>query len=170
MASPPITTATAATTTTVNIGTLDSTIIKSLFAVAVFLSLALNPNPIPFDTLASASDQACYPTVNMVRDLVFSQFYALSTFIFSAITSFSLRNIKGSLLGIPRTIRLMSDIGFIVGVIYLLSAIVSLAEMKFGKISCGSSVTLTAVAPLLILAPFSLLIFMGSSIVAYMAG
>ncbi|CAJ2633917.1 unnamed protein product [Trifolium pratense] len=165
LSSPPITTETNATTAavkatvtaTVNILVADSTFIKSLFALAVFLSLSLNPNPVPSNTLSP--DPACAPTDDIPASLVICQFYALTSFICSAITAFALRNASGPTLSFGRrTMLILSDIGFILGVAFLLSVIVDLAQMKLGTLSCGSSsVTLAAVVPLLIFAPLSLL-------------
>ncbi|GAU25067.1 hypothetical protein TSUD_257610 [Trifolium subterraneum] len=167
--SPPITTETTITaTTTVNNLTSDSTIIKSLFALAVFLSLSLSP--ISYPSIILPSDPACAPSVDIVGALVFCQFTALTSFIFSALTAFSLRNAStqpDSTLRFRRRIMLLSDMGFILGVIFLLSAIVNLTEMKFGTLSCGSSfITLAVVVPLLIFAPLSLLFSISSSMSA----
>ncbi|GAU25063.1 hypothetical protein TSUD_257570 [Trifolium subterraneum] len=171
--SPPITTETTATTTTTTVNTLtsDSTIIKSLFALAVFLSLSLSPISYPSNILSS--DPACTPTVDNAVALVFSKFTALTSFIFSAITALALRNVStqpdSTLLRFRHRIKHLSDMGFIFGVVFLLSAIVSLAEMKLGTLSCGSSfVTLASVVPFLIFVPLSLLFFMWSSMSACM--
>jgi hypothetical protein len=178
--SPQITTENAATTTTitataatVNIDVPVFIIIKSLFTFAVFLSLSLNPNPVPSNTLSS--DPACAPTHDTAVSLVTDQFNALTSFIFSAITAFGVRiatqhdvnNIKGFF----HFIMLVSDIGFFLGVGFLLFAISDLAEMKLGlgTLSCGSSsATLAAVVPLAISAPLSLLFFLYSIMSASM--
>jgi hypothetical protein len=132
-------------------------------------------------SVSQFSDPACAPTADIAVDLVIYPFLALICFIFSAISALAPRAINASTThydvnnGIEgstpfcssHVIILFSDIGFLMGVGFLLLAIANLTQMKLGTFSCGSSFTWAVVVGLFIFTYLSLFLFIVSSISDY---
>lgn len=62
---------------------------------------------------------------------------------------------------------LVSAIGSVSGCAFLMLALINVAQIKLGSLSCGSSHTYAAVVPLVILVPSALLIYIGFVLYAF---
>ncbi|KAM7257761.1 hypothetical protein ACFE04_013502 [Oxalis oulophora] len=160
---------------------LDSVVnVNSLFTLALFLGLTWYPAD--FDpTIALIGDDAtCTAGSSIVENLVTCHVYSFSCFLFSSLVALALKqgiSIKvdkeesivfdegfSSLVSVNalalRLGILFSSFGSVVGCGFLMWALVDLVQIKLGTLACGSLYTLAAVAPLVILVPMALAIFL----------
>ncbi|GMP89495.1 hypothetical protein CsSME_00041043 [Camellia sinensis var. sinensis] len=158
------------TTTSIHIMALDSIVnVNSLFTLAVFLGLALNPSD-PNYTLIPTT--ACAASSAVGEHLVAFHVYSFSSFLFSSLIASALKqairtakddddggdvvvvggggvemahhvNLKMLRAGI-----LASAAGSASGCVFLTLALVDLVQIKLGSLACWSWYSLAAIAPL----------------------
>ncbi|XP_071723067.1 uncharacterized protein [Rutidosis leptorrhynchoides] len=168
-------------TTNIHIMALDGVVnVNSLFTLALFLGLTFNPTNIdPSVALIGHHDFAsCAAGPRIVENLVCCHVYSFSCFLFSSLValalkqaisinvenaeefqfgaSFSLASVNAMAL---RVGILVSGFGSVFGCGFLMWALVDLIQIKLGTLACGSLYTLAAVAPLVLLVPMALAIF-----------
>uniref|UniRef100_A0A2P2PP96 Uncharacterized protein MANES_07G122700 n=1 Tax=Rhizophora mucronata TaxID=61149 RepID=A0A2P2PP96_RHIMU len=169
-------------TTSIHITALDGIVnVNSLFTLAVFVGLAWNPTD-PTNNLIV--DSACLPGPKVAEDLIAFHVYSFSSFLFSSIVALALKQaIRISrvpeyarefhlpeFLGhvnknLVRVGMLVSGVGSVFGCVFLMLALVNVAQFKLGTLACGSGHTFAAVVPLVIFVPIALLIYV--SIILY---
>ncbi|XP_027337663.1 uncharacterized protein LOC113851396 [Abrus precatorius] len=164
--------------TSVHITALDAIVnVNSLFTLAVFIGLTWNPND-PQNSLNT--DPSCAPTSTIAQNLVAFHVYSFSSFLFSSLIALALKQAirlsrsSSSSFHYPHAVEflavyinrtalrvgmLVSGAGSVAGCGFLMLALVNVAQIKLGTLACGSSHTLAAVVPLLILVPIALLIY-----------
>ncbi|KAL3732307.1 hypothetical protein ACJRO7_029044 [Eucalyptus globulus] len=164
--------------TNIQVTALDGVVnVNSLFTFAVFVGLAWNPWD-PNNTLNR--DPRCAPSSAVKRDLVTYHVYSFSSFLFSSLVAFGLKQairitrspsyhpaetiarINRNLL---RVGMLASGVGSVAGCLCLMLALVNLVQIKLGTLACGSTHSFAAVVPLLIFVPLGLFVYV--SIVLY---
>ncbi|KAJ8764076.1 hypothetical protein K2173_004977 [Erythroxylum novogranatense] len=163
-------------TTSIHITALDGIVnVNSLFTLAVFIGLAWNPAD-PTDNLVV--DAACLAGPRIAEDLISFHVYSFSSFLFSSIVALALKQaIRISrnqeytrhlhlpeFLGIVnrnlfRVGMLVSGIGSVCGCVFLMLALINVAQVKLGTLACGSGYTYAAVVPLVVFVPLALLIY-----------
>ncbi|KAL7173318.1 hypothetical protein ACSBR2_032730 [Camellia fascicularis] len=168
------------TTTRIHIMALDSIVnVNSLFTLAVFLGLALNPSD-PNYTLIPTN--ACAASSAVAEHLVAFHVYSFSSFLFSSLIASALKQairtakddddggdvvvVGGGVemahhvnLKMLRAGILASAAGSASGCVFLTLALVDLVQIKLGSLACWSWYNLAAIAPLVILVPFALIIY-----------
>ncbi|KAH7838392.1 hypothetical protein Vadar_025812 [Vaccinium darrowii] len=155
-------------TTSIHAMALDGIVnVNSLFTVATFLGLALNPT----STLLDPASSSCAATKAVAKQLVAFHVYSFSSFLFSSLVASALKqairtaddtgvspaaqvNLKALRAGI-----LASAAGSASGCVFLTLALVDLIQIKLGVLSCWSWYTLAAIAPLVTLVPSALFIY-----------
>ncbi|CAL5211555.1 unnamed protein product [Lathyrus oleraceus] len=167
------------TTTSIHIMALDGIVnANSLFTLALFLGItSTNTN----STLIG-DNPACIAGPSVAESLMAYHVYSFSSFLFSSLIALAIKNVisisKGidgavatnnlvhgyELAGEVNTVALrlgtlVSAFGSVFGCGFLVMALVDLVQIKLGTLACGSHYTLYAIAPLLILVPFALLIY-----------
>ncbi|WOH09088.1 hypothetical protein DCAR_0728543 [Daucus carota subsp. sativus] len=162
--------------TSIHITALDGiTNVNSLFTLAVFIGLTWNPSD-PNNSLIS--DPKCFPGPDIAENLIAFHVYSFSSFLFSSLIALGLKQViriaRNS--GDPhwhlftfdmcrvnksvlRVGYLVSAVGSLCGCGFLMMALVNVAQIKLGTLSCGSGDTYSAVVPLLILVPCALVIY-----------
>ncbi|XP_059663836.1 uncharacterized protein LOC132309559 [Cornus florida] len=162
------------TTTNIHIMAFDGIVnVNSLFTIALFLGLALNPTD-PKYTLVDTTT-TCAASSAVAEHLVSFQIYSFSSFLFSSLIAFALKQAiqtacDGDLQcrGVhtahvsTKALRagiLVSAAGSASGCVFLTVALVDLIEIKLGKLSCWGWENLAAVGPLVTLVPSGLLIY-----------
>ncbi|KAK7305815.1 hypothetical protein VNO77_43727 [Canavalia gladiata] len=172
--------------TSLHITALDAIVnVNSLFTLAVFIGLTWNPND-PQNSLNS--DPVCAPSAAIAENLVAFHVYSFSSFLFSSLIALALKQaIRLSRFSPPsihyphaveflvahvnrsalRVGMLVSGIGSFGGCLFLMLALVNVAQIKLGTLACGSSHTFAAVVPLLILVPLALLIYVSLVLYAF---
>ncbi|KAJ7967737.1 maternal effect embryo arrest 60 [Quillaja saponaria] len=165
--------------TSIHITALDGIVnVNSLFTLAVFIGLAWNPTD-PNNSLNP--DPTCNPSSSVTEDLVTFHVYSFSSFLFSSLIALGLKQAirlsRNSSFHHPfeflvhvnksalRVGMLVSGVGSVSGCGFLMLALVNVVQIKLGTLSCGSSHSLAAVVPLVILVPIALLIYI--SVVLY---
>ncbi|XP_062154539.1 uncharacterized protein LOC133862704 [Alnus glutinosa] len=160
-------------TTSIHITALDGIVnVNSLFTLAVFIGLTWSPTD-PSNSLVV--DQTCIPGSSIAENLVAFHVYSFSSFLFSSLIALGLKQairISRSptyrppvefLAQINRSVvrigMLVSGVGSFCGCGFLTLALVNVVQIKLGTLSCGSSATLGAVVPLVILVPVGLLLY-----------
>ncbi|XP_057980514.1 uncharacterized protein LOC131166195 [Malania oleifera] len=162
--------------TSIHITALDGIVnVNSLFTFAVFVGLAWNPKD-PSYSLVDSADTACVPSDNIAEDLIAFHVYSFSSFLFSSLVALCLKQalrISGSFdahrvrllehVNINKTAlrvgSLVSGAGSVCGCLFLMLALVNVAQIKLGTLACGSPYTYAAVVPLVILVPVALLVY-----------
>ncbi|KAG5515199.1 hypothetical protein RHGRI_036291 [Rhododendron griersonianum] len=157
-------------TTSIHAMALDGIVnVNSLFTVATFLGLALNPtNHTLLDSTKSSS--SCTPTTSVAEHLVTFHVYSFSSFLFSSLVASALKQaVKTADDGDNPTAQvslkalragiLASAAGSVSGCVCLMLALVDLIQIKLGVLSCWSWYTLAAVAPLVTLVPSALVAY-----------
>ncbi|CAK8575892.1 unnamed protein product [Lathyrus sativus] len=167
------------TTTSIHIMALDGIVnANSLFTLALFLGItSTNTN----STLIG-DNPACIAGPSVAESLMAYHVYSFSSFLFSSLIALAIKNVisisKGidgavatnnlvrgyELTGEVNTVALrlgtlVSAFGSVFGCGFLVMALVDLVQIKLGTLACGSHHTLSAIAPLLILVPSALLIY-----------
>ncbi|CAJ1933194.1 unnamed protein product [Sphenostylis stenocarpa] len=172
------------TTTRIHIMALDGIVnVNSLFTLALFLGITTTSTT---NTLIDAEDTHCAAGTSISEGLIAFHVYSFSSFLFSSLIALALKNVinlskdvdDGDVLAnnnnnnnswvhgvakintvVLRLGTLVSAFGSVFGCGFLVMALVDLVQIKLGTISCGSPHTLAAVAPLLVLVPSALLIY-----------
>ncbi|XP_058762650.1 uncharacterized protein LOC131636021 [Vicia villosa] len=167
------------TTTSIHIMALDGIVnANSLFTLALFLGItSTNTNNTLID-----DNPACIAGPSISQSLMAFHVYSFSSFLFSSLIALAIKNVisisKGvdgavatrklvhgyELAGEVNTVALrlgtlVSAFGSVFGCGFLVMALVDLVQIKLGTLACGSHYTLSAIAPLLILVPSALLIY-----------
>ncbi|KAJ8752932.1 hypothetical protein K2173_008667 [Erythroxylum novogranatense] len=161
------------TTTKVHVMALDGIVnVNSLFTLALFLGLTWYPT---YATLVTdASCVAAGPAV--AENLVVFHVYSFSCFLFSSLIALAIKEAIKIIgkdhsferlgastahinLVVLRVGTLFSGFGSVFGCGFLMMALVDLVQIKLGTLACGDLYTLAAVAPLVILVPSALFIF-----------
>ncbi|XP_057523095.1 uncharacterized protein LOC130802975 [Amaranthus tricolor] len=163
--------------TSIHITALDGIIhVNSIFTLAVFIGLSWNPND-PSNTLIT--DPSCSSlNTSVAENLVAFHVYSFGSFLFSSLVALGLKqafrisvhydsyrafiHTSGLRLGM-----LVSAIGSVCGCGFLMMALINVAQIKLGSLSCGSSHTFAAVVPLVILVPSALLIYIAFVLYAF---
>ncbi|KAI3682463.1 hypothetical protein L1987_82461 [Smallanthus sonchifolius] len=163
--------------TTIHLMALDGIVnVNSLFTLGLFLGLAVNPSD-PNYTLVDSSDMSCLTTSSVAENLVAFHVYSFSSFLFSSLIAFGLkqaiRSVKdgdtrvevsdGTIahvnLRVLRAGILASAAGSVSGCLFLTLALVDLVQIKLGKLACLDWYGLAAVGPLVVLVPLALAIY-----------
>ncbi|GMH30576.1 hypothetical protein Nepgr_032419 [Nepenthes gracilis] len=164
--------------TSIQITALDGIVnVNSLFTLAVFIGLAWNPND-PANTLVGGDDQSCRGTAFIAESLVKFHVYSFSCFLFSSLVALALKQAiriyrhyesyrayvhkSGLRIGM-----LVSAVGSVCGCVFLMLALINVVQIKLGTLACGSSHSIAAVVPLVILVPFGLLIYVSFVLYAF---
>ncbi|KAL6974989.1 hypothetical protein U1Q18_041756 [Sarracenia purpurea var. burkii] len=174
------------TTTSIHIMALDGIInANSLFTLAVFLGLAVNPRD-PNYTLVDSSS-TCAASSAVAEALVAFHVYSFSSFLFSSVVASGLKQAirtandggdSGEVDGAPvaevnlKVLRagiLASAAGSVSGCVFLTLALVHLVQIKLGVLGCRSWYSLAAVAPLVTLVPSALVIYISIVLHAFMS-
>ncbi|TKY67394.1 hypothetical protein E2542_SST10287 [Spatholobus suberectus] len=168
------------TTTRIHIMALDGIVnVNSLFTLALFLGItSTNTN----NTLIG-DDADCAAGTSISEGLIAFHVYSFSSFLFSSLIALALKNVinlskdvdDGDVLNnnnnnwihsvakintvVLRLGTLVSAFGSVFGCGFLVMALVDLVQIKLGTLACGSPHTFAAVAPLLVLVPTALLIY-----------
>lgn len=154
--------------------------VNSLFTLALFLGItSTNTN----NTLVGDDNTACIARLSVAESLMAYHVYSFSSFLFSSLIALALKNVikisngaedgadtnnflvKGYELAVEvntvalRLGTLVSAFGSVFGCGFLVMALVDLVQIKLGTLACGSHYTFAAIAPLLILVPSALLIY-----------
>ncbi|KAK6929417.1 Bifunctional inhibitor/plant lipid transfer protein/seed storage helical domain [Dillenia turbinata] len=170
--------------TTIQITALDGIVnVNSLFTFAAFIGLAINPTD-PNNTLIT--DQTCTPGPGTAEDMIAFHVYAFASFLFSSLIAISIKQairiakspephrIADFFARVDKTILragiLVSGLGSVFGCGFLMLALVNVVQIKLGTLACGSSHTLAAVVPLVILVPLALLAFVLIILYAFTQG
>ncbi|KAF1885488.1 hypothetical protein Lal_00029377 [Lupinus albus] len=168
------------TTTSIHIMALDGIVnVNSLFTLALFLGITTTNTNNPL----IAGDTSCAAGPSVAEGILTYHVYSFSSFLFSSLIALSLKNIINMNKGIEqeagaigsrvhgvgfvvrvntvalRVGTLVSGIGSVFGCGFLVMALVDLVQIKLGTLGCGSHYTYLAIAPLLILVPTALLVF-----------
>ncbi|GLU02293.1 hypothetical protein SLE2022_195470 [Rubroshorea leprosula] len=161
-------------TTTIHIMALDGIFnVNSLFTMGSFIGLSWYPTR---NTIEVSPDCATGPEV--AEDLIAFHIYSFSSFLFSSLIASALKQaikihkddqeeespgIGASLVKVNlaalRVGMLVSGIGSVLGCGFMMMALVSLVQVKLGSLACRSIYTLSAIAPLVVLVPLALLIY-----------
>jgi len=175
------------TTTRIHIMALDGIVnVNSLFTLALFLGITTTSTT---NTLIDADDTDCAAGTSIAEGLIACHVYSFSSFLFSSLIALALKNVinfskdvddgdgDGDVLAaannnnswvhsvakintvVLRLGTLVSAFGSVFGCGFLVVALVDLVQIKLGTIACGSPHTFAAVAPLLVLVPSALLIY-----------
>ncbi|XP_020205056.1 uncharacterized protein LOC109790332 [Cajanus cajan] len=173
-----------ASTTRIHIMALDGIVnVNSLFTLALFLGITTTSTT---NTLIG-DDAACAAATSISEGLIAYHVYSFSSFLFSSLIALALKNViniskdvddDGLVLGndsasintwfhsvakintvVLRLGTLVSAFGSVFGCGFLVMALVDLVQIKLGTLACGSPHTYAAVAPLLVLVPTALLIY-----------
>ncbi|KAK7257836.1 hypothetical protein RIF29_32096 [Crotalaria pallida] len=169
------------TTTSIHIMALDGIVnVNSLFTLALFLGITTTSTST--NNTLIGDNTACAAGPSVAEGLLTYHVYSFSSFLFSSLIALALKNIinmfKGveeaeALGGVVRDVSLVvkvntvalrvgilvSAFGSVFGCGFLVMALVDLVQIKLGTLACGSHYTYFAIAPLLILVPTALLIF-----------
>ncbi|XP_068636091.1 uncharacterized protein [Aristolochia californica] len=169
-------------TTSIHITALDGIVnVNSIFTLAVFVGLAWNPAD-PNNNLVD--NPACLAHRSHAENLVAFHVFSFGSFLFSSLLALALKQglrlsqrdphpstfdviptyVNKTLL---RAVLLSCAIGSFSGSLFLVLALVNLAQIKLGTLSCGSSMTFGAVVPLLIFVPAGLLVYIGIVMYAF---
>ncbi|XP_077214959.1 maternal effect embryo arrest 60 [Tasmannia lanceolata] len=173
-------------TTSIQITALDGIInVNSLFTLAVFLGLAWNPND-PSNILVT--DPSCLAGQKIAEDLVSFHVFSFSSFLFSSLVALGVKqavrlaktgacgsmraHVNGNMRAhVNKTFLrfglLTSAVGSVCGCGFLMMALVNLVQIKLGTLACGSSWSIGAIVPLVILVPLALLIYVCIVIYAF---
>jgi hypothetical protein len=123
-------------------------------------------------TPSSGGSNFCAASNQVQQDVVSFSTYALSAFLFSSLVALSLK--QAIRMGKPhstnavrvdrvllRTGLMATAICSIIGVGFLMLALVNLVQTKLGRLGCGANATATAsaVVPLVTLVPAAMLIY-----------
>ncbi|KAH1224786.1 hypothetical protein GmHk_11G031845 [Glycine max] len=174
------------TTTRIHIMALDGIVnVNSLFTLALFLGITTTSTT---NNLIGDDDPACAAGTSISEDLIAFHVYSFSSFLFSSLIALALKNIinfskdikDGDIVldssnnnnnnnwvhsvakintVVLRLGTLISAFGSVFGCGFLVMALVDLVQIKLGTLGCGSPHTFAAVAPLLVLVPTALLIY-----------
>ncbi|XP_068669332.1 uncharacterized protein [Aristolochia californica] len=168
--------------TSIHITALDGIVnVNSLFTLGVFIGLAWNPVD-PNNNLVD--NPACLAHRFHAENLVTFHVFSFGCFLFSSLLALALKQgfrlsqrvtHPSALDVIPayvnktllRAVLLICAIGSVSGSLFLVLALVNLAQIKLGTLSCGSPLTFGAVVPLLIFVPAGLLIYTGVVLYAF---
>ncbi|KAI8523700.1 hypothetical protein RHMOL_Rhmol13G0093100 [Rhododendron molle] len=160
-------------TTSIHAMALDGIVnVNSLFTIAIFLGLSLNPAN-PTSTLldsTKSSSSSCTATTSVAERLVTFHVYSFSSFLFSSLVASALKQaVKAAddsdnptaqvSLKALRAGILASAAGSASGCVFLMLALVDLIQIKLGVLSCWSWYTLAATAPLVTLVPSALVAY-----------
>ncbi|GFP89947.1 hypothetical protein PHJA_001138500 [Phtheirospermum japonicum] len=160
--------------TSIHITALDGTLnVNSLFTIAVFLGIFINPAD-PKNRLVETT--ACAASSTVEKQFVQFHVYSFSSFLFSSLIASGLKlaisiifktsgremHTGGHVnLRVLRAGILATAAGSLFGCAFLALALVDLMQIKLGSLACWGWYTLAAVSPLLILVPSALLIYIG---------
>ncbi|KAG4985314.1 hypothetical protein AAZX31_12G056100 [Glycine max] len=170
------------TTTRIHIMALDGIVnVNSLFTLALFLGITTTSTT---NTLIGDDNAACAAGASISEGLIAFHVYSFSSFLFSSLIALALKNIINFSKDIKdgdvvldnnnnnwvhsaakintvvlRLGTLVSAFGSVFGCGFLVMALVDLVQIKLGTLACGSPHTFAAVAPLLVLVPTALLIY-----------
>ncbi|KAL5130152.1 hypothetical protein HKD37_12G033286 [Glycine soja] len=170
------------TTTRIHIMALDGIVnVNSLFTLALFLGITTTSTT---NTLIGDDNAACAAGASISEGLIAFHVYSFSSFLFSSLVALALKNIINFSKDIKdgdvvldnnnnnwvhsaakintvvlRLGTLVSAFGSVFGCGFLVMALVDLVQIKLGTLACGSPHTFAAVAPLLVLVPTALLIY-----------
>ncbi|KAF7120090.1 hypothetical protein RHSIM_Rhsim13G0076200 [Rhododendron simsii] len=157
-------------TTSIHAMALDGIVnVNSLFTIATFLGLAVNPANTS-TLLDSTKSSSCTSTTSVAEHLVTFHVYSFSSFLFSSLVASALKQaIKAAdeadnptaqvSLKALRAGILASAAGSASGCVFLMLALVDLIQIKLGVLSCWSWYTLAAIAPLVTLVPSALVAY-----------
>lgn len=168
------------TTTKIHIMALDGIVnVNSLFTLALFLGITTTNTT---NTLIADDDPSCAAGTSVSESLIAFHVYSFSSFLFSSLIALALKNAiniskdvdDDDVLGnnnswlhsvakinavVLRLGTLVSAFGSVFGCGFLVMALVDLVQIKLGTLACGSPHTFAAIAPLLVLVPSALLIY-----------
>ncbi|GER56545.1 maternal effect embryo arrest 60 [Striga asiatica] len=155
--------------TSIHITALDGTLnVNSLFTLAVFLGIFINPAD-PTSSLVGTT--ACAASSTVAKQFVEFHVYSFSSFLFSSLIASCLKLAIRTDDGIHRpsaghvNLRVLragilaTACGSVVGCAFLGLALVNLMQIKLGSLGCWGWHTLGAIGPLVILVPVALLIY-----------
>jgi hypothetical protein len=158
--------------------------VNSLFTLALFLGITTTST----ENTLIGGDTACAAGASVSESLIVYHVYSFSSFLFSSLIALALKNIINISKGVGeaeaeaealarngwvhsvsfvvkinvvvlRLGTLISAFGSVFGCGFLVMALVDLVQIKLGILGCRSFYTLAAVAPLLVLVPTALLIY-----------
>ncbi|PIM99423.1 hypothetical protein CDL12_28083 [Handroanthus impetiginosus] len=168
--------------TSIHITALDGIVnVNSLFTLAVFIGLAWNPTDPNNSLIDQTQEPGCSPSPKVAENLITFHVYSFSCFLFSSLVAmglkqairlsrrarahynhhilwaFDLAHVNETAL---RVGYVVSAVGSVCGSVFLMLALVNVAQIKLGKLGCGGSRHVYgAVVPLVILVPSGLLIY-----------
>ncbi|KAI4322105.1 hypothetical protein L6164_021825 [Bauhinia variegata] len=174
------------TTTRIHIMALDGIVnVNSLFTLALFLGLTSSNTNNPL--IDSDDEGACIAGPSISEGLIAYHVYSFSSFLFSSLIALALKQVISISKGDDEVhalatngIRLRNDtanfivkvntlvlrlgilisaFGSVFGCGFLVMALMNFVQIKLGTLACGSHYTFAAIAPLLVLVPTALLIY-----------
>ncbi|KAL3732305.1 hypothetical protein ACJRO7_029042 [Eucalyptus globulus] len=164
--------------TSIHVTALDCLVhVNSLFTLALFLGLAWNPWD-PNNTLNR--DPRCTAGPAIKRNLITFEVFSFGSFLFSSVVALALKQaiqntqspsyhprelIARINQDVLRLGMVVSGVGSVGGSVFLMLALINVAQIKLGTLACGSTHTFAAVVPLMIFVPSGLFVYL--SIVLY---
>ncbi|CAI9287999.1 unnamed protein product [Lactuca saligna] len=164
--------------TTIHVMALDGIVnVNSLFTLGLFLGLAVNPADPNYTLVDSSSATTCLMPSSTAENLVAFHVYSFSSFLFSSLIAFGLKQairaakdgdtriqvsddtIAHVNLRVLRAGILASAAGSVSGCLFLTAALVDLVELKLGKLGCSDWYGVAAVVPLVVLVPLALVFY-----------
>ncbi|QHO22983.1 Maternal effect embryo arrest protein [Arachis hypogaea] len=143
----------SASTSSIHIMALDGIVnVNSLFTLALFVGLTITNPDTALVGGSSGADTACAAGPAVAEGLISSHVHSFSCFLFSSLIALALKNI----INARKTVEDGDNIDALAGG--------SNSKMiKLGTFGCGSSrYSIAAVAPLLVLVPTALLIYVST--------
>ncbi|KAL9259597.1 hypothetical protein AKJ16_DCAP04422 [Drosera capensis] len=167
------------TTTRVHVTALDGLVnVNSIFTIAVFVGLSFtSPGQQSLDPRPS-----CSAGVGEARKLLLFEVMSFSFFLFSSLVAQGLKlaiNIINSKdaneafkahisTRVLRGGMLASAVGSVMGCLFLMLSMVNVIQIRLGLLSCGSRATLEAVVVLVVLVSSALLVYVSTTIYAFL--
>ncbi|KAG8380761.1 hypothetical protein BUALT_Bualt06G0049600 [Buddleja alternifolia] len=172
--------------TSIHITALDGIVnVNSLFTLAVFIGLAWNPTDPNNSLIDPIQHSGCLPGPKIAENLVAFHVYSFSCFLFSSLVALGLKQATRlahytnrvvwtfDLAHVNKTALrvgyVVSATGSVLGSVFLMLALVNVAQIKLGVLGCsgGSGHVYGAVVPLVILVPTGLLIYVSTVFYAF---
>ncbi|XP_031487332.1 uncharacterized protein LOC116255601 [Nymphaea colorata] len=176
--------------TSIHVTALDGIInVNSLFTLAVFVGLAWNPTDRSFSLV---DDPDCLASRSVAEGLVSFHVFSFASFLFSSVVAQGLKQAirlsenhhasaaphhrhheaGGMLTHVNKTVlragMLICAVGSVSGCMFLMLALIDFVQVKLGSLSCRGFWTMSAVAPLVILIPAAIIIYICVVIHAFM--
>ncbi|XP_057513165.1 uncharacterized protein LOC130795195 [Actinidia eriantha] len=166
-------------TTSVHVTALDGLVnVNSLFTIAVFVGLSLTtPGQHSLE-----NPSACDAGLGAAKKLLVFEVVSFSFFLFSSLVAQGLKlaiNLLNSKdtdeafrahinLRVLRFGMMGSAVGSVMGCLFLMLSMVSVIEIRLGKLSCGNKSAVHAVAALVILVTSALVVYISTAVYAFL--